>query len=335
MPTRSRIYSLFEKLPVTPESTFLDRRRFLKSTTLSLGAGSMGLLAACDRSAAAPPTGDPTFAATLKPHAKNGFKKGTPNPRYTADRPLTPETIAGSYNNFYEFTTDKDRVWRLARQFKTHPWTLEITGLVQKPRTIDLAQLIAKTPAQQRIYRLRCVEAWAMTVPWTGFPLKTLIDLAQPKSSARFVRFESFLRPAQATGQRPPTSWHWPYYEGITMAEATNDLAFLATGIYGHALPNQHGAPIRVVLPWKYGYKSIKSIVKLEFLAERPKTFWNDVAPNEYDFWSNVNPKKPHPRWSQATERLIGSGKRVPTRPYNGYGEFVHQLYKGTPQAAI
>jgi len=250
------------------------------------------------------------------------------NSKYTVDRPVTTEEIAASYNNFYEFTTDKDKVWRLAEKFETRPWEIEVTGHVHKERTFDIDDLIKLFPLEERVYRFRCVEAWSMTVPWVGFLFKKFIDEVQPTSNAKYVRMVTFLRPEQAIGQKTQSWYPWPYYEGLTMAEATNELTMMVTGIYGHALPTQHGAPIRCITPWKYGYKSIKSIVKIEFVSEQPKTFWNDLAPNEYGFFSNVNPKVPHPRWSQATERVIDTGKRIPTLPYNGYGEFVANLYK-------
>ena len=307
---------------VTPENTFFNRRRFLKTFGLA-GIGALGLGVAFLRMQGNGREG--VWRTIPKPGGPYPARR---NPAYRVDRPLTPEEIAASYNNFYEFTMEKDKVWKLAESFQTHPWTLEITGEVHKPMKIDMDALLKKMPLEERIYRHRCVEAWSMVVPWTGFPLKKLIDLVQPTSRARYVRFVSFMRPDQAPGQR--SSWYpWPYFEGLTMDEAMNELTLLVTGIYGHALPNQHGAPIRLVVPWKYGFKSIKSIVTIEFTASRPPTFWNKVSPHEYDFWANVNPKVPHPRWSQATERDIGTGKRIPTRLYNGYEQYVAHLYRG------
>lgn len=240
------------------------------------------------------------------------------------ERPLTEEAVAARYNNFYEFTSGKD-VWRHVENFRVDPWSVEVTGLVAKPRRWSLEELL-RLPHEERIYRHRCVEAWAMTVPWKGFPLARLLAAAEPKHSARYVRFLSFSDPTQmpSVAARP---WdHWPYYEGLRLDEAMHDLTLVATGIYGHALPKQHGAPVRIVVPWKYGYKSPKSVVKIELLAERPHTFWSDLAPAEYPFESNVNPSHPHPRWSQLTERLIGTWDIRHTLPFNGYAQ-VAALY--------
>ncbi len=272
---------------------------------------------------------------TLKFGQKSTFVGGDRNARFKIERAMTDEIVAASYNNFYEFTMDKGRVWRLARNLTVKPWAVEITGEVEKPMTLDADKIIQRMPIEERAYRHRCVEAWAMTVPWTGFAFKALMDLVKPTSHAKYVRFVSFNRPREAVGQRPGSVWRWPYYEALSIEEASNDLTFVASGIYGHQLPKQHGAPLRLVIPWKYGYKSIKSVVNIEFTRERPGTFWNDAVPAEYGFWSNVDPGKAHPRWSQETERLIGSGERVNTLPYNGYGEFVHHLYKGTGSAAL
>jgi sulfoxide reductase catalytic subunit YedY len=252
---------------------------------------------------------------------------GERNPAFVLDRELTRESIAASYNNFYEFTEVKDRVWRMVHSFEARPWTIEVKGLVEKERTIDIEDLIHALPVEERLYRHRCVEAWAMAVPWSGIPMKSFIDYVKPLSSARYVRMVTFNRPKQASGFEDTPWYPWPYFEALTMEEATNELALLATGVYGHPLPKQHGAPIRLAVPWKYGFKSIKSIVQFEFTEERPETFWHKVTPREYGFSANVNPKVPHPRWSQATERLIGTDRKVPTQMYNGYGEFVAHLY--------
>jgi sulfoxide reductase catalytic subunit YedY len=204
---------------------------------------------------------------------------------------------------------------------------VKISGLVKKPRTYDLDELLRLTDLEERLYRHRCVEAWAMAVPWTGFAFADLIRIVEPLSTAKFVRMVSFKKPDEAPGQKQYRWYPFPYYEGLTIKEAMNELAFLVTGIYGHPLPVQHGAPLRLATPWKYGYKSIKGIVEFEFTDRQPKTFWNDLAPAEYDFLSNVNPAVPHPRWSQETERMIDTGERRPTQIYNGYGEFVARLY--------
>lgn len=241
------------------------------------------------------------------------------------ERALTDERVAARYNNFYEFTGDKD-VWRYVDAFRTDPWSVEVSGLVAKPRIWTLEELL-RMPHEERVYRHRCVEAWAMVVPWTGFPLNRLLLASEPKHSARYVRFTSVHDPSKqpAVAARP---WEaWPYTEGLRLDEAMHDLTLLVTGIYGHALPKQHGAPVRVVVPWKYGYKSPKSVVKIELVAEQPHTFWNDRAPAEYPFESNVDPYTPHPRWSQLTERLIGTRDVRRTLPYNGYETLVRNLY--------
>ena len=246
-------------------------------------------------------------------------------PEFVLDRPLTEEHIAAQYNNFYEFSEAKDDVWRRVGGFKSRPWTLEIKGLVNRPQQIDVDQLLRTMPLEERLYRHRCVEAWAMIVPWTGFPLKALIDKIEPLSGARYIRFTSFYSPNIAMGQRGYGPW--PYTESLTMEEAINELTMLVTGIYGHPLPKQHGAPLRLVTPWKYGFKSIKSIVSIEFTAEPSSTFWNTLVPFEYGFVANVNPQIPHPRWSQATERMIGTNQRLPTLYLNGYEQWVGHLY--------
>ena len=251
--------------------------------------------------------------------------QAAPNPRYPAGRALTDESDATTYNNFYEFGTDKS-IWRAAQRLPTSPWQIEIAGMVDKPRTIDLDDLLKQVPVEERIYRHRCVEAWAMTVPWTGFPLAAFVKLAAPTSSAKFLTFESLVNPKVMPGVRS-SYFTWPYIEGVTMQEAQNDMAFLVTGMYGKPVPKQDGAPIRLVLPWKYGFKSAKSIVKVTFTDKRPDTFWAQIQPDEYGFWANVNPAVPHPRWSQATERLLGTDNRVPTEIWNGYGAFVADMY--------
>ena len=316
-------WELPERL-VTSESVYMNRCHFLKKLGFA-GAGAWGLLSGCNRMKAGSQDAPKTVRDTIP--APTGIYPASRNTRYTVDRDITAEEIAASYNNFYEFTTSKENVWKLAYQLKTEPWKIEVVGEVNRPQTFDVDDLIGKTPMEERIYRFRCVEAWAMTVPWTGFPVKALIDLVQPTSKAKYMRMLAFLDEKQAPGQKQQPWYPWPYYEGLNMAEATNELAMFVTGIYGHALPKQHGAPIRLITPWKYGYKSIKSIVKIEFVEKQPKTFWNDLAASEYDFNANVDPDVPHPRWSQATERLIPTGERVPTKKYNGYKEFVAHLY--------
>ena len=297
----------------TPEAVYLNRRRFLKELgTAGLGLTGLALAAGADRAAA-------EDGAALYPAKRN--------PAYTLDRALTDEQVAASYNNFYEFTTDKEAVREKVEKFQLHPWQVEIKGLVHNPRVYDFDELVRRMPLEERLYRHRCVEAWAMAVPWTGFPLKALVDLARPLSGAKYLRLVSFYRLDEAPGQKWQPWYSWPYYEGLSMAEATNELTLIATGIYGHELPKQHGAPLRLVTPWKYGFKSIKSIVLIDFVAAQPPTFWNTANPGEYDFVANVDPGVPHPRWSQASEELIGTNERVPTQLYNGYGEYVEKLY--------
>ncbi len=307
---------------VTSESAFQNRRLFLKQ----MGFVGMGVAAAsinaCSRAAENQRTNAPTNTATPSP----GHYPATRNVEFNPKTPLTDEKVAGSYNNFYEFSLGKD-VARFTRDFVTAPWPIEIGGLVEKPMTIDVQELLATMPLEERVYRLRCVEAWAMIVPWTGFPLAKLIEKVAPKPEAKFIRFETFNRPAQAPGMRRVPNYPWPYFEGLRLDEAMNPLTLVVSGIYGKPLPKQHGAPIRLIVPWKYGYKSIKSIVKIEFIASQPKTFWETLQAEEYPFESNVNPAVPHPRWSQATERLIDTGDRVKTQLYNGYGSYVAKLY--------
>lgn len=304
---RRRGWEIPEHL-ATPEAVFLNRRALVGGAA-GLAAGSL--------------LGGRAFAAT----DANGLYPAPRDDRYTLDRPLTPEKYSGDYNNFYEFGMSKT-VLPAANALKTSPWTLKIDGLVEKPFEIGVDDLVRKIGLEERLYRHRCVEAWSMAVPWTGFPLSKLVALAKPASGAKYVRFETFMDKAVAPGQRV-FYYPWPYIEGLTMAEAGNDLPFVVTGIYGKPLPNQFGAPIRVVVPWKYGFKSAKSIVKVSFVADRPKTFWEGLQSSEYGFWANVNPAVPHPRWSQATERVLGTDERVPTLIYNGYGEQVAGLYKG------
>ncbi len=254
--------------------------------------------------------------------------QGAPrNAKYDPGREVTAERDATTYNNYYEFGTDKS-ISRAAQRLPVQPWTITIDGLVDAPKTIAFDDLIQKVSLEERIYRHRCVEGWAMTVPWTGFPLRDLVKIAAPTSAAKYVVMTTLADPKTMPGLRS-SQFEWPYVEGVTMAEANNDLAFLATGMYGKTIPKQDGAPIRLVLPWKYGFKSVKSIVRVSFTDKQPTTFWEGIQPEEYGFWANVNPAVPHPRWSQATERLLGSDQRVPTQIYNGYGEQVASLYAG------
>ncbi len=308
---------------ITPEAAFVNRRRFMKSL-IGAGLGATILpLAGCSKLSRAK-----SGTEGLKP-----FANLSRNPNFSdVGRTVTKEDFATHYNNFYEFGGSKS-VWEEAQRLPTETWKVEVTGLVKNPAVYDLDDLQKKFPIEERIYRFRCVEAWAMVVPWVGFPMRKIIEAVEPTAKAKFVRLTSFYDPKITKG---PGFWAlnypWPYTEGLRIEEMANDLAFFATGIYGKTLPKQNGAPIRAVLPWKYGFKGAKSIVKIEFLAEQPATFWNTLIPEEYGFLANVNPKVPHPRWSQATERIVSDGasfswERQPTLLYNGYEEYVGSLY--------
>ena len=300
---------------ITPKSLYLSRRDFLRAAGIVTGSA---LLAACAPKASEQAAGSGTEAPA--PSA-NGMTDELGNP-VNSYKEIT------NYNNFYEFSTDKQAVASLSKDFTTSPWSVEVSGMVNNPKTYALEDLLKMFPQEERIYRLRCVEAWSMVIPWNGFPLASLLKEVQPTSDAKYVRFEAVLDPKQLPGQKSPF-YPWPYQEGLRLDEAMNDLTLLATGLYGEALPNQDGAPIRVVIPWKYGFKSIKSIVKIELVDYQPETLWSTVAPNEYGFYANVNPDVPHPRWSQASERRIGELARRPTLMFNGYADQVASLYTG------
>lgn len=293
----------------TPENLVMSRRGMM-----GLGAGA--ILAASSQ---------PLLAATqaetdaLHPYARN--------PAYTIERELTPEAINANYNNFYEYGTTKS-IAAAAQQLNLRPWVLKVDGMVEKPREIGIDDLIAAMPREERVYRFRCVEAWSMTIPWSGFSMKALVDYLKPLSSAKYVRMETFFDPKMAPGQRAPF-YPWPYVEGVTIEEAANDLAFMVTGAYGKSLGKQFGAPLRLALPWKYGFKSIKSIARITFTDKRPVGLWEALQAREYGFWANVNPAVDHPRWSQATENVLGTNTRIPTQLFNGYGAEVAGLYKG------
>ena len=312
---------------VTPEAVYQDRRLILKG--LGLGAATLAF---------------PTQAGVLdllrgkedapRLATKPLNSKQAPRP---ADLVLTPEEKATSYNNFYELGTDKTDPARNAHYLKPEPWTLKVEGAVAKPFTLDVWDLINKTELEERIYRLRCVEAWSMVLPWNGISLAEIIRRAEPTSRAKFVAFETLFDPKQLPGQASASlggGIDYPYVEGLRIDEAMHPLSFLAMGLYGKTLPAQNGAPIRLVVPWKYGFKSIKSIVSIRLVEKMPPTTWNLLAPNEYGFYANVNPQVDHPRWSQASERFIGEGglfgaKRQPTLMFNGYGDEVASLYQG------
>jgi sulfoxide reductase catalytic subunit YedY len=297
----------------TDEAVFRDRRRLLQG----LGVGS--ILAAG--------LGNRVFAADADPRATAGLYPAKRNDKYKPGRAVTGEKDATTYNNFYEYGTDKD-IWQEAQALKVEPWTIKIDGMVEKPFTIGFDDLVRKMSLEERVYRHRCVETWSMVVPWTGFPLAKFVDFARPLGSAKYLKMTTFMDPEMAPGQRA-FFYPWPYVEGLTMAEARNELPFLVTGMYGKPVAKQNGAPLRLAVPWKYGFKSAKSIVLFEFTDKQPSSFWEALQGGEYGFWANVNPEVPHPRWSQATERVLGSDARVPTVIWNGYGEFVADLYKG------
>ena len=295
---------------ITPRSVYLKRREFL---TAAAGAG---IAIAAGKSA---------FADTLNATKSN----------YTVDEKLTPIKDVTTYNNFYEFGLDKADPAKLSGNFKPRPWTVKVDGMVGKPGTFDIDALIKEFPPEERVYRMRCVEAWSMVIPWDGFPLSALLDKVEPLGSAKFVAFETVVRPEEMPGQSGVfQSLNWPYVEGLRLDEARNPLTLLAVGLYGETLPNANGAPIRLVVPWKYGFKGIKSIVRITLTDKQPLNTWQATNSQEYGFYANVNPAVDHPRWSQATERRIGEGgffgaNRRPTLPFNGYADQVASLYAG------
>ncbi len=292
----------------TDEGLYLRRREIVKVMGLGMVALAAPGLALAQ--------GDPT--AKLYP--------AKPNDKFGRPQPITEEKLATTYNNYYEFDTDKS-IWRAAQKLTIRPWTIKVSGMVDKPFEIGFDDLIARMPLEERVYRHRCVEAWSMIVPWSGFAMKSLVEFCKPTGSAKYVVMKTLNRPKEMPGVAD-VSFPWPYTEGLAIDEATHDLAFIVTGLYGKPVAKQNGAPLRLVTPWKYGFKSVKSIVSIEFTDKRPVSFWEEYQGSEYGFWANVNPKVPHPRWSQATERPLGSSDRVPTQIFNGYGEFVAGLYE-------
>jgi sulfoxide reductase catalytic subunit YedY len=295
---------------VTPKHLYLNRREFIAAA--GAAAAATGILGEAN-------------AAALEARPS----------QYRVDEKLTPRDAVTTYNNFYEFGTEKGAPALASRDFKPLPWTVKIDGLVDKPREFDLRELVEKMPLEERVYRMRCVEAWSMVIPWIGFPLSALLQQVEPLGSAKYVAFTSVLRPEEMPGQRGIFQvLDWPYVEGLRLDEAMHPLTILSVGLYGETLPNANGAPIRLVVPWKYGFKGIKSITRISFVEKEPPTTWNLMAPGEYGFYANVNPEVDHPRWSQATERRIGedgffgSGRRD-TLMFNGYGEQVASLYAG------
>ncbi|HEY9087034.1 MAG TPA: protein-methionine-sulfoxide reductase catalytic subunit MsrP [Anaerolineaceae bacterium] len=303
---------------ITPEHIFLNRRQFLKAMGIT---GAAAVLAACSM--------DGEVASTATAPAAAAPDAGEPLPENLTDElgdaANSYEEIT-NYNNYYEFTVVKQDVAPMSKDFPLSPWTVEVGGLVNNPRTFGIEDILKLFPQEERIYRLRCVEAWSMVIPWEGFPLSALLKEVEPQSNARFVAFQTVNNPDKMPGQRAKF-YPWPYDEGLRLDEAMNDLTILATGMYGKPLLMQNGAPIRLVVPWKYGFKSIKSIVKIDLVADEPKTFWSNIAPDEYGFYANVNPEVSHPRWSQATERRIGETARRKTLMFNGYAEEVAAMY--------
>jgi sulfoxide reductase catalytic subunit YedY len=304
----------FRTSEITDERLYLSRRAFIvggAAATAALGPGVAEAVAPA-------PQGEPL------PGVRNDALS-------LKDTPTKWES-ATTYNNFYEFGLDKDDPAREAHRLKTRPWTVKVDGLVNKPKTFDIDELIRLFPLEERVYSLRCVEAWSMVIPWVGFPLGGLLKRVEPTSQARFVEFTTLLAPEQFPGQRPGFfggGLDWPYTEGLRLDEALHPLTLLTVGMYGRVLPNQNGAPVRVVIPWKYGFKSAKSLVRIRLVADQPATAWNKAAPQEYGFYCNVNPEVSHPRWSQSTERRIGEFRRRPTLMFNGYADQVAKLYAG------
>jgi sulfoxide reductase catalytic subunit YedY len=338
-----------DRSEITPEHLYLSRRKFMKRFAAAAAAAVVGggALAACATpEQAATQTSEPTAPSTDTPEptapaptaTAGGVTPDAPAPTpptwpavsAEADElgdPLTTNQAIDTYNNYYEFTFSKEGVAQLAKDFQTQPWSVEVGGLVANARTFDLADLLAY-PQEERIYRMRCVEGWSMVIPWIGFPLAKLLEEVKPTEGAQYVRFETLYDPERMPNQRAGTI-PFPYVEGLRLDEAMHDLTILAMGLYGKPLTPQTGAPIRLVVPWKYGFKSIKSIVKIDLVEEMPETTWVNLSPHEYGFYANVNPNVPHPRWSQATERRIGESGRRKTTLFNGYEEEVASLYEG------
>ncbi len=298
---------------ITPERVWHARRRFMRD----VAAGTL---------VATTPTLFRVQAAAAGVRLENVTES-----KFSTDEKLTPREDATTYNNFYEFGTGKKDPSRYGQAFETEPWSIEVTGECEKPGTLDLEEFVQPHQLQERIYRLRCVEAWSMVIPWVGFPLGPVLKRFQPTSRAKYVAFRTLHDPEQMPGQRRPVL-DWPYVEGLRIDEAMHPLTIFAVGLYGEELPNQNGAPIRLVVPWKYGFKSIKSIVRVSFTEQEPPTTWNKAAPNEYGFYSNVNPNVDHPRWSQRIEKRLDGGffpQRIETQMFNGYADQVAHLYEG------
>jgi sulfoxide reductase catalytic subunit YedY len=308
---------------ITDEKTYVNRRLFLRTGILAGSVAATGLLY---RRLNPPPTAveaQPKISGLVQTPTDEAIRQG-----FKVNEALTSFEDITNYNNFYEFSTVKESVASAARGFITRPWTVEVGGLVNKPKTFDIDDLLKLAPPEERVYRLRCVEGWSMVIPWVGFPLATLLKNVEPFSTARYVAFQTLLDPKRLPNQRTGVL-QWPYVEGLRLDEALHPLTILASGMYGQTMPPQDGAPIRLVVPWKYGFKSIKSIVKIMLTADQPPTTWNIESPNEYGFYSNVNPNVAHPRWSQRMERRIGEYSLRPTLLFNGYADQVSHLYEG------
>jgi sulfoxide reductase catalytic subunit YedY len=309
---------------ITPPNLYFNRRNFLRTgVALASMAATGAIYKRLNRagSMAVETPGLPGLEVAAA--SPQDFARG-----FRVDEPMTPLERVGNYNNFYEFTTDKEAVAAAAMGFVARPWTVAVDGMVHKPKVFDLDEVLRLGPLEERVYRMRCVEAWSMVIPWAGLPLSRLLDRVEPMGGAKYVAFQTLHDPARMPGQRGAVL-NWPYVEGLRMDEAMHPLTILAGGLYGRELPAQNGAPLRLVVPWKYGFKGIKSIVKITLVADQPPTTWNGANPGEYGFFSNVNPAVPHPRWSQATEQRVGESGRRPTLMFNGYAEQVAHLYAG------
>jgi len=309
---------------ITPESAYWNRRTFLNAGLAAASLATTGWVYRQLNRPGSAVVDTPVLAGV----ASSGQGQEAIDSGFRVDEPMTPLQSVSNYNNFYEFTTNKEGVSAAAARFETRPWIVAVAGQVHKPRMFDIDELIKAFPLEERVYRMRCVEGWSMVIPWSGFPLAKLLERVEPMSSAQYVAFETLVDPARMPGQKSPVL-PWPYVEGLRLDEAMHPLTLMAVGLYGRELPPQNGAPLRLVVPWKYGFKGIKSIVQITLLANRPPTTWSTQAPNEYGFFANVNPKVDHPRWSQATEQRIGEAGRRPTLPFNGYASQVAHLYSG------
>ena len=309
---------------ITPEKVYLSRRNFLRAGAALASVVATGVIYRQFNRPGSMPIDTPTLSglpviATGPEDIARGFR---------VEEPMTPLERVGNYNNFYEFTTDKEAVAAAAAGFVSRPWTVTVDGMVHRPKIFDLDEVLRLARTEERIYRMRCVEGWSMVIPWAGIPLARLVERVEPMGNARYVAFQTLLDPARMPGQRGAVL-NWPYVEGLRMDEAMHALTILAVGLYGRELPAQNGAPLRLVVPWKYGFKGIKSVVKISLVSDQPPTTWNLANPAEYGFYCNVNPAVPHPRWSQATEQRIGEFGRRPTLLFNGYADQVASLYAG------